>query len=131
MKPTLRRGGALIVAIVTLMVVMLVAGTVARSLVASRRQARRMQGQLQAQSLADAALARGLAQLRSQAEYTGETWRPAVSAEANGYAEIRVQRAAAAEGGDKLVVTARYPDEAVNTASVTRELALDAPQETP
>jgi Tfp pilus assembly protein PilX len=130
MKHT-RRGGALVVAMVTLLVVMLIAGTVARSLVASRRQARRMQGQLQAEWLAEAALARGRAQLRSDAGYTGETWRPAISVDETGLAEIRVEQAGNANGGAKLIVSARFPDEPVNTAAVTRELALDAPKEQP
>ena len=126
-----RRGGTLVVAMVTLLVVMLVAGTVARSLVASRRQARRMQDQLQAEWLADAGLARARAQLRCSGEYTGEIWQPAISAEESGYAEIKVERSNDSGEGVKLIVSARFPDEVVNTASVIRELALAAPKESP
>ncbi len=131
MMKSSRRGGALVVAIVTLMVVMLLAGTVARSLVAAHRQSRRVLGELQAQWLADAAIARGLAQVRSHAEYTGETWRPAISVDSIGVAEIRVERPADSPGGAKLVVVARYPDDPTNRAVVSRELLVERTEESP
>ena len=71
------------------------------------------------------------AQLRSDAGYTGETWRPALSADETGFAEIRVEPADNANGRANLIVSARFPDEPVKTASVTRELAIDAPKEQP
>ena len=60
---------------------MLVAGTLARSLVAALRQTRHAQEEAQAQWLAEAALARGLARLEREPDFTGETWRPGRASE--------------------------------------------------
>ena len=121
-----RRAAALVIALVTLMVVMLIAGTVARSLVGSHRQSRRAGDEVQAQWLAEAALARGLVKLRSQADYSGETWRPEVTPANVGVAEIRVERPA--DQPARIVVQARYPDDPWQRASVHREVPL-APKE--
>jgi Tfp pilus assembly protein PilX len=75
----IRRGAALVVALVTLLVVTLMTGTVVRSLLAAHRQSRLRQDELQAQWLAESAVARARAQLVRQSEYTGETWQPMIS----------------------------------------------------
>lgn len=122
MTKHLRRGGALVIALVTLLVVMLIAGTVARSVVASHRQAMRRHNELQAQWLADAALARGLANATRQEDYSGETWRVNVSAEDAGVAEIQVKRGAPA-AGFQVLVQAHYPDDPWQRVTISRELA--------
>ena len=126
---TLRRGGALVIALVTLMVVMLISGTVARSLVASHRQTRRDAGEVQAQWLAEAALARGLARMQSQADYSGETWRAQVTSESVGVAEIRLDRPA--DHPPRIVVLARYPDDPLLRAVVRREAVLPQKETAP
>src|SRR5436305_1014602 len=89
----IRRGAAMVMAIVTLMVVSLVAATLVHSLVTAHRQMRRQQDELQAQWLADAAVARATAQLALRSNYTGETWQPSISDTANqiGIVAIRAQ----------------------------------------
>jgi Tfp pilus assembly protein PilX len=123
-----RRGGALVVAMVTLLVVTLIAGSVVRSLVASHRQARQHEGELQAQWLADAALVRAAAQLSRDADYERETWRPAMSdasaPEEGGVAIIRVEQVDAQPGQRRLIVEARYPDHEWRRVSVRRELLI-------
>jgi type II secretory pathway component PulK len=119
-----RRGGALILALVTLLVVMIVAGTLARSLVAALRQTRHAQQEVQAQWLAEAALARGLARLEHETDFAGETWRPSITAEQTSAAEIRIERNADTV---KLVVEAHFPDEPWQRTSVRREHVVVQP----
>jgi Tfp pilus assembly protein PilX len=114
--------------LVTLLVVMLLAGTVARSLVAAHRQSRIVQNQVQAQWLAEAALARGLARLQTQPDFSDETWRPKVLADQAGVVQIRVERPADASQPAKITAQAHYPDDPWQRASVTRE-QLVAPRE--
>src|SRR5262245_51673736 len=111
------------------MVVMLIAGTVARSLIAAHRQSRRAGDEMQAQWLAEAALARGLAKTRSQSDYSGETWRPEVTAQSVGVAEIRIERPA--DQPARIVVEARYPDDPWQRASVHREAPLPQKEGSP
>lgn len=128
---TMRRGAALIVALVTLVVVMLVAGTVLRSLVAAHRRTRQSQEELQAQWLAEAALERALVLARSRADYAGETWRPNVTTELAGVAEIRIERAADATKARKIVVQAHYPDREIRRTTVSRECLVPPSEATP
>jgi Tfp pilus assembly protein PilX len=121
-----RRGAGLIIALTTLLVVMLMTGTIVQALVAQIRQTRRNSAELQAHWLAEAALARGAAQFRASRDYTGETWRPAITADASdvGVAEIRVERPAGEPTQVKLIVEARYPDHPTRRISTRRELSI-------
>jgi len=131
MKDTNRRGAALIIALVTLLVVMLVASTALRSLASAHRRTRQTQDEMQAQWLAEAALLRGLVQARSRADYAGETWRPSVTSELAGVAEIRIERPADSPKSLKVVVEAHYPDREFRRTSVIREASTTLPEAAP
>jgi Tfp pilus assembly protein PilX len=91
-----RQGAVLAVALVTLLVVTILAGTVLRSYLQAHRQLRREQEQLQAQWLAEGAIARAIAQLGRDPDYSGETWTTQlVSAEEHRPAEERRASASA------------------------------------
>ena len=125
-----RRAGGLIVALVTLLVVMLIAGSIVRSLVVDSRESRVQATELQTHCLADAALARAAVKLKTQADYTGETWRPEIYATDEtevGVAEIRVERPAKENVPLKITVEARYPDHPWKRVAVARALII--PQE--
>ena len=127
-----RRGGALIIALVTLLVVMLMAGAIVRSLVADHRETRQAAKELQARSLADAALARGMAVLTTNPNYAGETWRAQIGAGDNddiGVAEIRVERPEDSNNQFQLTVEARYPDHPWRRVAVSRSISI--PRRTP
>jgi hypothetical protein len=76
----------------------------------------------QAQWLAEAALARGLVQAKSQADYAGETWRHEIVTDRFGVAEIRIERPA--DQPVRLIVEARYPDDPWQRIGVRREVSL-------
>jgi type II secretory pathway component PulK len=120
-----RRGGGLVVALVTLLVVTSLMGSLIRSLLIEMRQSRHEAADLQAHWLAEAALDRAVAKLRSQADYVGETWNAEFSPTAansggsRGVVEIRIERGAA-EQPTRVSVDARYPDEPQRRAKVER-----------
>lgn len=124
-----RRGGGLIVALVTLLVVTSLMGSLLRSLLLEMRQSRHEAADLQAHWLAEAALDRAAARLRSQSDYVGETWNAEFSPTAansggsRGVVEIRIERGAA-EQPTRVSVDARYPDEPQRRAKVERALHL-------
>ena len=134
-RRTPRRGGALVVAMVTLLVVTLIAGAVVRSLLAEHRQARQSQNELQAQWLAESALARAAAQLAQSSDYAGETWQPKLgtsSSEADsGTVEIQVEKLESPAPTRRIVAIAHYPNHEWRRATVRREhtLALSPPIE--
>lgn len=125
-----RRGAALVAAMVTLLVVTLVAAALVKTMVATHRQSQRYADELQAQWLAEAALDRALVQLRSQSDYSGETWIPslALSGESGdesdaGSVTIRIESAA---GGSPRVihVEAAWPAEGLQRVLARRELPV-------
>jgi Tfp pilus assembly protein PilX len=118
-----RSAAGLVVALVTLLVVMLIAGSIVRSLVTDARESRHAAIELQAHALADAALARAAATLKTQPDYTGETWRPEIkfSDDTNtGIADIRVQRPPDENQSLTITIDAHFPDHPVHRVAVTR-----------
>lgn len=124
-----RRGGGLVVALVTLLVVTSLMGSLIRSLLVELRQCRHEAVDLQAQWLAEAALDRAVANLRSNANYTGEIWKvkfsptPANSGSSSGVVEIHIEREATQQP-TRVSVDARYPDDPQRRAKVERALHL-------
>ena len=130
---TARRGAALIVALVTLLVVMLITATLIRSLLVAHKQARLRQNGLQAEWLAEAAVARAVAQLDSRPEYNGETWSAdlgeigtATGPQGGGIAEIRVQEIEKPRGRVRIIVEAHYPNDPQQRATSHREYTVIA-----
>lgn len=129
MKKHCRRGGGLIVALVTLLIVTSLMGSLIRSLLVEMRQSRHEAADLQAQWLAEAALDNATTKLRSQADYADETWMvefsPTVanSSGSTGVVEIHVERGAA-DQPTLVSVEARYPDDPRRRAKVERVLQI-------
>src|SRR3954447_922524 len=109
-----RRGAAMVIALVTLLVITLLTATIVRSLLMYLRQTRVTAIQLQAAWIADAALARAVAQVHANGQYEGETWQvqtgDAEDEEHTGVADIRIAR-----NGDglRIEIEARYPDDPI------------------
>jgi Tfp pilus assembly protein PilX len=129
-----RRGGGLVVAMVTLLVVTTLMGSVIRSLLVELRQSRQDAAQLQAQWLAEAAIERAQSRLRSNRDYSGETWvinlSPGANSEANasGVVEIGVVKTTVERGSEdqptRVAVTARYPDDPRRRVQVERIFSI-------
>ena len=122
---SVRRGAALMIALVTLMVVMLLTAAALHALASAHRQARLSRYEMQAAWLAEAGLARAAARLARQGDYTGETWRAATSdaesAETMGIVKIEVQQGESTASERRIAVTAQYPDHPIRRATVVRE----------
>jgi len=131
-----RHGGGLVVALVTLLVVTSLMGSVVRSLLIELRQRRHEAANLQAQWLAEAAIERATARLRSSADYSGETWNvdlpPSVSSSSSrsGVVEIRVE---SGNGNDPSSVTieTRYPDDPRHFSHIQRTWTIPAQNKKP
>ena len=130
-----RRAAAMMMALVVLMVVGLVSGLALRAILRSHRQVREEQQRMQAELLADSALSRAMAKLRTDPAWKGETWTVSLG-DANegsadvgtsGVANIRVEKGSE-EGGLLVSVTAVYPDDPVHRAQAERELTYTLPK---
>src|SRR5262245_5693484 len=109
-----RRGAGLVIALVTLLVITSTMAAIIHSLLVDLRQTRQVANELQAQWLADSAVSRTAAQLRTNPDYAGETWKPLVGLadddRSAGVAEIRIERAKEPGSESRVIVDARYPD---------------------
>lgn len=91
-----RRGGGLVVALVTLLVVASIMGSIMHALLTELRQTRQTAIEVQAQWLADAGVERATARLLKEPNYVGETWKVELPSNAinpgsrTGNVEIRV-----------------------------------------
>lgn len=102
------------IALVTLLIITSTMAAIIHSLLVDLRQTRQAANELQAHWLADSAVSRAAAQLRTNPEYAGEIWKPLVGiADGNqsaGVAEIRIERAKEPGNEPRVIVDARYPD---------------------
>jgi hypothetical protein len=128
-----RRGVGLVVAITTLLVVMLMTAAIMRSIVMGMRQSRQSAVELQAQWLADAAAARAAAQLRTDRQYGGETWRAETTAgreDAIGIAEIHVEPLENSNQR-RVAIDVRYPDHPWRRVAISRTYQIEIPDKQP
>lgn len=126
-----RRAAAMALALVVLLVVGMVSGLTLQAILRSHRKVREEEQRVQAELLADSALSRAVAMLRSDAAWSGETWKVSLADSeepaANGIATIRVENDAEL-GRKKISVTAIYPDDPVHHSQAVREQAYSLPQ---
>jgi Tfp pilus assembly protein PilV len=119
-----KRGVILVAVLVTLMIVSALLLSTLTTTVAGSRALQHNAWRVQAQWLAESALERAAARLQQDADYRGETWRPA-AAEFGGSAAAAVQIAvepAPSEPAQRLVrVVADYPDDPQDRARHTAE----------
>jgi type II secretory pathway component PulK len=111
-RPTHRRGGVMVIALVCMTVSMLLIGALLRLAVIDRRQIRADHSRLQSDWLAESALDRAAHRLRADPAYTGDQWEiPAT--DLGGRHAGRVEIAVAAVQGDNsrrsVTVVALYP----------------------
>jgi len=121
----------LVAVMVCLLVVLLMSAALVQGILAQSRQARVEQQQLQACWLAESALDRALAQLRTSSGYAGEEWR--VTAEQGGEPQagtalIRVQTIDDDSRVRLVTVAVFWPDDPVHRFLEQREFTFQLPE---
>lgn len=126
-----RRAAAMAMALVVLLVVGMVSGMTLQAILRSHRQVREEEQRVQAELLADSAVSRAAAMLRSDAAWSGETWKVSLAdpeePATTGIAIIRVENSVEPVRR-KIFITAVYPDDPVHHAQAVREQAYSLPQ---
>jgi hypothetical protein len=124
-EPT-RRGAALLLVVLAIVISAMVVGTLAQMAVAQRHQMRRERDRLQAFWLVDSGCRRAIAQLATNAEYAGESWRVDVPGSAAAQAGLVTIQVTATEDQRRLEVVAEFPAGAIQRAKLRRELTWSA-----
>ena len=118
-----RTGAILAMALAVLLVVSLLSATLVKHVVLVQRQSTWSAWQQQSKWLAISAAERARAQLRADANYTGESWRIAESElpgnSRSGIAIVRVDSLA-----DKIHVEARYPEQSAERSASDSVLTI-------
>ena len=125
-----RRGAALVLALVCLLVVATLGVAVTRLLMDEHRQANRRQQQLQALWVAESAVQRAAVQLQTSLDYEGETWD--IDAGSMGtrwpaQAVIRVEPVESHERLRRIVVQAHYPKRELYGILQKRQILIEIP----
>ena len=126
----LRRGAALVLAMVCLLVVATISVALTRLLVDEHRQAQRRQHQVQALWVAESAVQRAAVQLRASSDYGGETWRIDAATMGGKWpaeAVIRIEPVESHETLRRVVVHVHYPKREVYGALQERQILIELP----
>ena len=126
-----RRGAAMVIALVCLSVVMLLSATIVRNLVFHQRQTRADQQRLQALWLAESAVDRAYAALRSDPEFTSSVWHVELAGAhgtQTGVAEITVELDEGLPRQRRVRVVARWPDDPVYGSVHRKNLIVNLPE---
>jgi type II secretory pathway pseudopilin PulG len=132
---SLRRGGAMALALVVLLVVALASGLTLQAILRSHRASREHHQRLQAELLADSAVARAREMLRKDVAWKGETWTvdlespttgESPDSDSQGVATTRVETDSA-KGRSRIIVSAIYPNDPVHRAQAARDVSLVTP----
>ena len=129
-----RRGTAMIVAIVALVLVTAICFSLVRITLAAAEQAQRQQWRRQALWLAESALAQAAVRLRSDEEFSGDTWDvrlPDAAGEQEGRVQIEITSSADQPRERAVTATAEVPRHPTDRVRITRTLTLIVPQSTP
>jgi len=103
----LRTGAVLVIAMICLLMATVIVASLAQTTIVQRERVIRDEWQLQAEWLAESALDRAVVRSR-EADYAGETWKPALDGESIGTVLITVERAEDAQL--MITVVADVPD---------------------
>ena len=124
-----RQAAAMAVVLACLLVIMLMGGTLVRGMLLNHRQTKSELMQLQALWLAESAAALGVEQLRTDPQYSGQTWRAIVdeASGSTGVAEILVHRVDQQPRQRILSITSTYPDDPVQRVVLKHEITVTLP----
>lgn len=125
-----RRGAILIYAMVAMLIATMIGGALVKTALARRQLARREQLRMQAEWLAESALNRAAAKLKTDADYAGETWnipKTDLDGEHDAVVTIRVVKDSNNSNRRKVTATATWPATGEQRAQVTRTIPIDIP----
>ncbi len=126
-----RRSGIMVaMALVCVLVVAVLGTALIRAMLLQHSMSLREQHQIQALWLAESAVHRAATRLAGSSEYEGETWkleRQAFGDRWSGSAVIHVEQVEADERVRRIVVEARYPDDAKRRVVQRREVLVKLP----
>ena len=124
-----RRAAAMAIVLACLMVIMLMGGTIVRGMLQNHRQTKTELLQLQSLWLAESAAAFGVEQLRTDPDYSGETWRVIVDEKSGsiGVVEILVHRVDQQPRQRILRIKSTYPDNPILRVVLNHEINVTLP----
>ena len=124
-----RRAAAMAVVLACLMVIMLMGATLVRGMIQNHRQTKTELLQLQSLWLAESASTLGVEQLRTDPDYSGETWRVVVDEKSGsiGVAEILVRRVDQQPRQRILRIKSIYPDNPILRVVLIHEINVTLP----
>lgn len=128
------RGAMLVVVIVCLVLATLILGALLKSTLLLSHQQGVEQQRVQAVWLVSAGLARAAYRLRSQPDYTGETWQiaaPSLGTNEAARVKIRVAAPTGQANSRDVVIEVAYPADAARPISLTRQATVLVQQELP
>ncbi len=128
-----RNGATIIIAMVVLLILMAISSTLISSVVHTRTQFVREEQRLQTDLIAEAGLGRGIARLRTDRSFKGETWQiPIEQLTGIGPAHVVITVTKTADApGQRIVAAAEYPVGTPNPIRITRELRIPSPEPPP
>ncbi len=124
-----RRAAAMAIVLACLLVIMLMGSTLVRGMVLHHRQTKNGLRQTQTLWLAESAAALGMAQLRTDPEYAGQTWRVIIdeTSGSTGVAEISVERVDQQPRQRILRIKSTYPDDPIQRVVLEHEITVTLP----
>jgi hypothetical protein len=123
-----RKGAVIIIVLFLLTIVGVVVGTLVHALLIEHRQLHVHHQQLQAAWLAESGLQRAVARLRTDGEFSGETWSlpaEALGSDADGSVEIRVAPVEGRPHWRRVAATADYPNDPQHRKRCSREVLVN------
>jgi hypothetical protein len=121
---------ALVLVLACLTAVMVLFAAWLRILATEHRHIRAASHSVQAEFLADSGVARAVAQLAANANYTGETWQidaRTLAATAGATVTIRVAAVGDQPRARRLTVAAEFPSTGTQRARRTRQITIELP----
>ncbi len=127
---TRRRGSALIIAMICLVLTSVLTVSLVQIVLLQRGQVERDEWQLQAEWLAESGLDRAVAQLASNASYSGEEWlpQPSDAPAPLGRVTITMERLSDTSGM-RVTAVADVPHDAEERARVRKTMMIEPPQQ--
>lgn len=119
-----RRGAALVIALIALLLVGVLGAQLARSAILQHEQVRHEEWQIQAEWLAESALDRAAATLKSNPDYQGEVWQATAGPNQAAIGQVVIEIEETDEEGLTIRAVADVPDSGEHRARVSRERRL-------
>ena len=122
------RGAVLLIMMICLLLTTMIGGSLLKLALTQRQQSRRENLRLQAAWLAESAIDRAAAQIRADAAYSGEEWKPPAEAfdqRRSGSVRIQVEAHPTKSYRRRVTVVADYPSGTDQRARVRKNVTID------